>query len=81
MAYQLGYWRQGLGGAPPELPLPFDRPRPAVASYRGHSAGVRVSAPVHHQLAKLARAQAVTVFSVTSWLPNEAQSRGSEAAG
>jgi amino acid adenylation domain-containing protein len=32
---QLSFWKQQLTGAPPLLELPLDRPRPAVASYRG----------------------------------------------
>ena len=32
---ELAYWRGRLGGAPPVLELPLDRPRPAVMSRRG----------------------------------------------
>jgi amino acid adenylation domain-containing protein len=32
---QLDYWKQQLGGAPPLLELPVDRPRPPVQSYAG----------------------------------------------
>ncbi|WP_224242167.1 non-ribosomal peptide synthetase [Hyalangium gracile] len=32
---QLGYWKERLGGAPPLLELPTDRPRPAVQTHRG----------------------------------------------
>ena len=48
---QAAYWRGALAGAPPELALPADRPRPAQASYRGHTAALEVPAAVHARAA------------------------------
>ena len=64
-------WRgrsPGGGGRWPgrrrSLALPVDRPRPAAASYRGHTVPVAVPAQRAARLAGLAREQGVTLFMV-----------------
>ncbi|MBO0802120.1 MAG: amino acid adenylation domain-containing protein, partial [Nocardiopsaceae bacterium] len=63
-AGQLEYWAKALAGVPEELALPFDRPRPAVASYRGGTVDFTVPAEVHAGLAEVARRHGATVFMV-----------------
>jgi amino acid adenylation domain-containing protein len=64
VAEQLAYWRQTLAGMPGELRLPADQPLPELASYRGHTVPLAVSADLHRKLAGLARAEGVTLFMV-----------------
>ncbi len=63
-ALQVGFWRGVLAGAPAEVALPFDRRRPAVASYRGGVVEFAVPAGVHGVLAGFARGRGVTLFMV-----------------
>ncbi|TMR16731.1 non-ribosomal peptide synthetase, partial [Nonomuraea zeae] len=64
MARQLAYWRETLAGAPEELALPFDRPRPPVATHRGHSAPFELPPDAHARLIKVARREGVTTYMV-----------------
>ncbi|MFF7593364.1 amino acid adenylation domain-containing protein, partial [Kitasatospora purpeofusca] len=64
LSQQIEYWRRTLEGAPEELSLPTDRPRPAVSSYRAHAAELTVPAEIHGSLVRLAREKGVTLFMV-----------------
>ncbi|MFF5500202.1 amino acid adenylation domain-containing protein, partial [Streptomyces aquilus] len=61
---QVAYWKRELAGAPQETVLPFDRPRPAVPSFRSGSVPVDVDAVTHAQLADLAARSGATMFMV-----------------
>jgi len=59
---QLAYWRQQLGGSLSVLQLPFDRPRPAMPTYRGALHSFTLSPEVSAALKALSRQECVTVF-------------------
>ncbi|MGW1179479.1 amino acid adenylation domain-containing protein, partial [Kitasatospora sp. NPDC002543] len=64
MDRQLAYWSEALRGAPQEVALPFDRPRPAAASHQGDLLQFHVDAELHAELDALARRHGVTLFMV-----------------
>ncbi|MBW5420530.1 amino acid adenylation domain-containing protein [Streptomyces sp. BG9H] len=61
---QLAFWQETLAGAPAELPLPTDRPRPAEMSAEGGTVEFGVGAELHAKLATLARDHQVSLFMV-----------------
>ncbi|MBV1954464.1 hypothetical protein KUG12_08845, partial [Streptomyces sp. BV333] len=50
LSRQVAYWRETLAGAPEELTLPYDHPRPSMASHRGLTIPFDVPAEVHARL-------------------------------
>ena len=61
---QLEYWREQLSGAPAYLQLPFDRQRPAVASFAGASLSFTLSNELCRALEDLAKSEGATLFMV-----------------
>ena len=61
---QLAFWRETLADLPEAIALPTDRPRPAVASYRGGRVPLRLDADLHGQLLALARQSGTSLFMV-----------------
>ncbi|MFG2162972.1 non-ribosomal peptide synthase/polyketide synthase [Streptomyces olivaceus] len=64
LAEQLAHWRAALAGAPEELALPTDRPRPATSAHDGGVVRLDVPAGLHARLADLARDENATMFMV-----------------
>ncbi|HEX6038739.1 amino acid adenylation domain-containing protein [Longimicrobium sp.] len=60
---QVAYWRDVLDGAP-AIELPTDRPRPAVASQRGHFHRFRLDAALADRLRELCKREAATLNMV-----------------
>jgi amino acid adenylation domain-containing protein len=61
---QLAYWRERLAGAPTDLVLPMDRPRPAVPTFRGTTEFLDLPTPVSAGLLAEARRAEATPFMV-----------------
>ncbi|QIS07175.1 amino acid adenylation domain-containing protein [Nocardia brasiliensis] len=64
IAQQADFWRTTLAGLPDELALPTDRPRPAVASYRGATLDFELDAELHAALEQVAQQHNSTLFMV-----------------
>jgi amino acid adenylation domain-containing protein len=62
MARQLAYWKEQLAGAPVALPLPTDRPRPAVQSFRGGGEERLLPAALGARLRAAARREGTTLY-------------------
>ena len=60
----LAYWRERLGGDPPRLDLPADRPRTAPRGGRAASVTVELTPSLTAQLDELARRSGATLFLV-----------------
>ncbi|MGW4109076.1 condensation domain-containing protein, partial [Streptomyces sp. NPDC004976] len=61
-ARRLAYWRTTLAGAPEELELPADRPRPARPVFSGAVVDIEFDTTVHEGLARLARETGASMF-------------------
>ncbi|MEW5930148.1 MAG: amino acid adenylation domain-containing protein, partial [Gemmatimonadota bacterium] len=59
---QVGYWKQELGGAPPLLEVPTDRPRAPGQSARGRTHPFALSAEAAQGLRALSRREGATLF-------------------
>ncbi|MEE9477534.1 MAG: condensation domain-containing protein, partial [Roseateles sp.] len=59
---QLGYWNEQLGGEPPVLQLPTDRPRPPFQTGNGASEPYRIEGRLLQELRALSRDHGVTLF-------------------
>ncbi|MBC2906536.1 non-ribosomal peptide synthetase [Streptomyces cupreus] len=64
VSVQSAYWREELAGLSKPLPLPLDRPRPEVASFRGGSVPIGLSAELRAAAEKLAQTNGVTTAIV-----------------
>ncbi|HEV8155001.1 MAG TPA: condensation domain-containing protein, partial [Gaiellales bacterium] len=64
IARQLAFWTSTLKDLPDQIDLPTDRPRPAVASYRGDSVALSLAPDLHRALVALARDSQASLFMV-----------------
>ncbi|MEV6095201.1 amino acid adenylation domain-containing protein [Nocardia sp. NPDC051981] len=64
LSRQIAYWREALADLPDELVLPWDRPRPAVASYRGGTHAFRIDDEIYAAARHFAETHNTTLFMV-----------------
>jgi amino acid adenylation domain-containing protein/non-ribosomal peptide synthase protein (TIGR01720 family) len=63
-ARQLEHWRTTLQGAPEEIELPTDRPRPARPAFTGAELDIEFDTPAYQGLKRLARESGASMFMV-----------------
>ncbi|MFI6049296.1 amino acid adenylation domain-containing protein [Streptomyces violascens] len=63
-AEQVAFWRDALAGAPEELPLPTDFPRPDASTSSGDMVMFELESALHSSLIELARQTGTTEFIV-----------------
>jgi amino acid adenylation domain-containing protein/thioester reductase-like protein len=61
---QLRYWSKQLLNVPPQLEMPTDRPRPAVASFRGSRVSFELPTALCGALQGLMQREGVTLFTL-----------------
>ncbi|MFK8849110.1 condensation domain-containing protein [Streptomyces sp. Ac-502] len=61
---QLAFWRDQLADLPAEIPLPLDRPRPDVTTYRGDMFPIHLPADLHQGLHALAGDTGTSLYMV-----------------
>ncbi|MFD0000109.1 amino acid adenylation domain-containing protein [Nocardia sp. NPDC127526] len=61
-ATQLAYWRHALADLPEEMPLPYDRPRPAEPTQRAGAVRFEVPEELQRKLDDIGRAHGVSLF-------------------
>ncbi|CAE6741586.1 non-ribosomal peptide synthetase [Nitrospira defluvii] len=59
---EIGYWKQRLGSAPPQLTLPTDHSRPERYTYRGGRIAFHVPGELLEPLRRISRREGVTLF-------------------
>ena len=62
LAKQVDYWRKQLGGEPPVLEWPSDRPRPAVRTFRGAIQPFALPERLTRALKELSQREGATTF-------------------
>src|SRR4029077_17074440 len=64
IARQLAFWTETLAGLPDQIDLPTDRPRPAVASYRGDVVPFTLEPDLHRRMLALVGDSKASLFMV-----------------
>ncbi|KAA1243467.1 AMP-binding protein, partial [Mycobacterium simiae] len=64
ISQQVAYWRNELAGAPEQITLPTDHPRPAQQSFRGKTATFTINPQLRQRIHQLAHDSGTTISMV-----------------